>query len=398
MTGAQFYSGGIDIMKLTGVFAKRFATLLGCFALIAMAAAPARAAGPGYAQTNLVSDIPGLATFTDPTLLNPWGIAFFPGASPLWVNDNNAGLSALYFGNGVAFPGLPSVIIPAPMAPIGGTPTGIVANFFVGFGAFMIPDPMDTSFGPALFIFSTEDGTIEAWNLGTITPPGIPNPLTAVIVVDNSAGGGPTGAVYKGLALGLDSGGNPLLYATNFRTGTVDVFDTNFAPHATAGSFTDPNVQHGYSPFGIQNIGGNLWVTYAMQDKAHHDPVKKPAHGFVSVFDTDGNLLAHFAQHGHLSAPWGVALAPASFGQFANDILIGNFGDGRINAYDPASGHWLGMLADGSGKPLVNDGLWSLTFSGPAGSTPVLAPADTLYFTAGLNNEADGLFGTISAN
>ena len=379
---------------------KRLATLLGCFAVMALTAAYAHAAGPGYTQTNLVSDIPGLATFTDPTLLNPWGIAFFPGASPLWVNDNNAGLSALYFGNGVAFPGLPSVIILAPTAPIGGTPTGIVANLFAFGGAFMIPDPMDTSFGAALFIFSTEDGTIEAWNI-PIPPfivPGIPNPLTAVIVVDNSAGGGPTGAVYKGLALGLDSSFNPLLYVTNFRTGTVDVFDTNFAPHATAGSFTDPNVQHGYSPFGIQNIDGNLWVTYAMQDKAHHDPVNKPGHGFVSVFDTDGNLLDHFAQHGHLSSPWGVAKAPPSFGQFAGDMLIGNFGDGRINAYDPASGHWLGMLADSSGKPLVNDGLWSLTFSGPAGSTPVLAPPDTLYFTAGLNDEADGLFGTISAN
>jgi uncharacterized protein (TIGR03118 family) len=387
-------------MRLTRNFVKKFATLLGCLALMALTAGQARAAGPGYAQNNLVSDIPGLAAFTDPTLLNPWGIAFFPGASPFWVNDNNAGLSALYFGNGVAFPGLPNVTIPAPTSPTGGTPTGIVANFFAGLGAFMIPDPMDTSFGPALFIFSTEDGTIEAWNAAAfVFPfPGIPNPLTAVIVVDNSAGGGPTGAVYKGLALGNTMAGTPLLYATNFRTGNIDVFDTNFAPHTVVGPFTDPNVQHGYAPFGIQNINGHLWVTYAMQDKARHDPVNKPAHGFVGVFDTDGNLLNHFAQHGHLSSPWGVALAPASFGQFANDILIGNFGDGRINAYDPASRNWLGMVSDSSGKPLVNDGLWSLTFSGAAGMTAVGAPPDTLYFSAGLNHEADGLFGTISPN
>jgi uncharacterized protein (TIGR03118 family) len=135
-----------------------------------------------------------------------------------------------------------------------------------------------------------------------------------------------------------------------------------------------------------------------MQDKAKHDPVNKPAHGFVSVFDADGNLLQHFAQHGHLDSPWGVALAPASFGRFANDILIGNFGNGKINAYDPATRHWLGTVSGPGGKPLVNDGLWSLTFSGPSGLTPLGATPDTLYFTAGLNDEADGLFGTISPN
>ena len=394
-------------MRLT----TKFATLLGCFALMALTAGQARAAGPGYTQNNLVSDIPGLAAFTDPTLLNPWGIAFFPAVpeisfpgSPFWVNDNNAGLSALYFGSnfglGFPVPGLPNVTIPSPISPTGGTPTGIVANLtlFTATPAFFIP-----VLGPADFIFSTEDGTIEAWN-GLGPDPDLDFPPSmgftsddAVIVVPNpSFPNG--GAVYKGLALGLDSGGNPLLYATNFRTGNIDVFDTNFAPATVAGSFTDPNVQHGYAPFGIQNINGHLWVTYAMQDKARHDPVNKPAHGFVSVFDTDGNLLNHFAQHGHLSSPWGVALAPASFGQFANDILIGNFGDGRINAYDPASGHWLGMVSDSRGKPLVNDGLWSLTFSGGPGRTAVGAPPDTLYFSAGLNDEADGLFGTISPN
>jgi len=379
---------------------KRWTALIAAIAMTAATSGHARAAG--YLQSNLISNIPGLAQFTDPTLLNPWGVAFFPGQSPFWVNDNNAGLSALYFGSdfgqGFPFPGLPAVTIPAPTSATGGTPTGIVANFAVGSGAFAIPNPAGGDFGPALFIFSTEDGTIEAWNINPPVAPGIPNPLTAVIVVDNSAGGGPTGAVYKGLALEANTANGPLLYATNFRTGNIDVFDTNFHQVTLSGSFADPHVQHGYAPFGIQDISGELWVTYAMQDKSKHDPVTKPAHGFVSVFDTDGNVLRHFAQHGHLASPWGGALAPASFGQFADDILIGNFGDGKINAYDPASGHWLGAVSGTDGKPLVNDGLWALTFSGSTGMTPVGAPPDTLYFTAGLNDEADGLFGTISPN
>lgn len=363
-------------------------------ALILLVATSARAASPQYVQSNLVSDIPGLAPVTDPNLLNPWGIAFFPGQSPFWVNANNAGLSLLYDGLGVAFPGLPSVIIPAPGASTGGTPTGIVANFFVGSGAFLIPDPAHAgqNFGPALFIFDSEDGTVLAWNAAPFVLPGLPNPLSAEIVVDNSA----SGAVYKGLALGANGAGAPLLYATNFNSGAIDVFDTNFQPTSVSGGFTDPKIQHGYAPFGIQNINNQLWVTYAKQDKAKHDDVGKPGHGFVSVFDTDGNLLMHFAQHGHLNSPWGVALAPASFGKFANDILIGNFGDGMINAYDPSSGHWLGTLRGDKGKPIVIDGLWSLTFSGASGQTALNAPPDTLYFSAGLNDEADGLFGTLS--
>src|SRR5262249_8294102 len=188
---------------------RRFTVLIAATALIAATSGHARAAG--YKQTNLVSNIPGLAQFTDPTLLNPWGVAFFPGLSPFWVNDNNAGLSALYTGDGLPFPGLPAVTIPAPASPTGGTPTGLVANFAGGGGAFLIPNPAGGDFGPSLFIFSTEDGTIEAWN--TFFPPfvntGLPNPLSAVIVVDNSAGGGPTGAVYKGLALETNTANGP---------------------------------------------------------------------------------------------------------------------------------------------------------------------------------------------
>jgi len=382
-------------MKLT----LRIATLVVCLGLLMALPTHARAKnkGSGYAQTNLISDIPGLAEFTDPTLLNPWGLAFFPGASPFWINENNSGFSALDFADGVAFPLLPRVIIPPPPPSTStGTPTGIVANFFVASGAFQIVIG-GTNFGPSLFIFDTEDGTIEAWNINPPTPPGIPNPLTAEIVVDNSAGGGPTGAVYKGLALGANAANGPLLYATNFRTGKVDVFDTNFQSPTPplSGSFTDPKLQAGYAPFGIQNINGQIWVTYAKQDAPKHDPVNKPAHGFVDVFDTDGNLLTRFAQHGHLNSPWGLAMAPATFGQFAGDILVGNFGDGVINAYDPNSGKWLGSVTGSNGRPLVNDGLWALTFGGALNSDGTASSPGTLFFSAGLNDEADGLFGSI---
>jgi len=411
--------------------ASRFAVLMFMSAILATATAsarampampiPAKAGGHGYAQTNLVSNGAVPAAFTDANLINPWGISFIPGLSPFWVSDNNAGVTTLYDGAGSPFPSpaTPLVVdIPLPTDPTkggnGGAPTGQVANLTIltATPAFLIPNTAvpDTNFGPALFIFATEDGTIEAWNETVPEPDGTPTPNLglpddAVIVVDNSAGGGPTGAVYKGLALATrtvaSTPGVPFLYATNFRTGNIDVFDGTFTQVTVPGTFTDPKVQHGYAPFGIQAINNQIWVTYALQDAAKHDPVNKPAHGFVSVFDTDGNLISHFAQHGHLSSPWGVALAPASFGKFANDILIGNFGDGRINAYNPTNRHWLGMLTDGKGKAIVNPGLWSVTFSGAMGSTAVNANPDTLYITAGLlgpTHENAGLFATIAPN
>ena len=368
--------GGKTHMKLN----TRFVALIGCLGFVISIAGHPRAAGMGYVQTNLISDLPGVAKVTDPNLLNPWGLAFFPNASPFWINENNSlnGTSALYFADGVVNAGLPSVVIPP------GAPSGIVANLSAGTGAFPIG-----ATGPSLFIFDTENGTIDAWNLSTI-----PNP--AVIEVDNS-GGGAQSAVYKGLALGSNTANGPLLYATNFRSGKVEVYDTNFKTPTPPlkGTFTDPKVQAGYAPFGIQNINGNIWVTYAMQDKPKHDPVNKPAHGFVSVFDSDGNLLQHFAQHGHLNSPWGLAMAPATFGKFANDILIGNFDDGKINAFDPKKGHWLGELSGPDGKPLVNDGLWALTFGGAKNSDGTNSSPGTLFFSAGLNDETDGLFGRI---
>jgi uncharacterized protein (TIGR03118 family) len=382
-------------------FNNKLRAMIGCLALVIATAgqASAKHMSGEYAQTNLISDIAGLAMVTDKNLLNPWGLAFLPG-SPFWINENNAGFSALYFADAVPFSMLPSVTIPPPPPSTSiGTPTGIVGNIFVGSGAFEIPNPADatTPFGPSLFIFDTEDGTVEAWNAAPFVSPGLPDPLIAEIVVDNSDGGADTGAVYKGLALGSNTANGPLLFATNFRSGKIDVFDTNFQTPSPAltGSFTDPEVQQGFAPFGIQNINGQIWVTYAKQDKFKHDPVNKPGHGFVSVFDTDGNLLQHFAQHGHLDSPWGLVMAPMTFGRFAGDILIGNFGDGLINAFDSKSGHWLGSVSGQHGRPLVNDGLWSLTFGGALNSDGTASSADTLFFTAGLNDENDGLFGSI---
>jgi uncharacterized protein (TIGR03118 family) len=397
---------------------RRFFSTLGCALIVTAMAGYARAAG--YVQTNLVSNGAVPAAHTDANLVNPWGISFIPGASPFWVSDNNAGVATLYDGTGVAFPSpaTPLVVdIPSPTDPTmggaTGTPDGQVANLTLFSGSpefFLGPGG---AFGPALFIFATEDGTIEGWNAAAfVSPfPGIPEPDgppvpdlgvpdDAFIQVDNSTVG--PGAVYKGLALANRTIGTAslgFLYATNFRTGTIDVFDGTFTQVTVPGGFVDPKVQHGYAPFGIASINNQLWVTYAQQDAAKHDPVNKPAHGYVSVFDTDGNLISHFAQRGHLSSPWGVALAPADFGQFANDILVGNFGDGRINAYDPANGHWLGVLSDSGGAPIVNPGLWTVMFSGPAGATAVGAPPDTLYITAGLigpTHESAGVFATLS--
>jgi hypothetical protein len=198
-----------------------------------------------------------------------------------------------------------------------------------------------------------------------------------------------------GLSKTGKTAGSPFLYATNFRTGNIDVFDWQFSAYSAEWVVHRSECAAWIRAFGIQNIAGNLWITYALQDKAKHDPVNKPAHGFVSVLDTDGNLIQHFTQHGHLSSPWGVAMAPASFGEFARDILVGNFGDGQINAYAPATGHWLGALSDADGNPIINPGLWTVTFSGPAGQTAVNADPDTLYITAGLEgptHEPAGLF------
>lgn len=353
----------------------RHLTLASAVAVAAFSAflAHAQESANAYRQTNLVSNGAIPAANTDADLQNAWGIAFLPG-TPFWIADNGTGLATLYDGTGAKQSRV--VHIPAPPSASQGAtaaPTGIVAN---PTSQFQLPN---TTL-PSLFIFATEDGTIAGWN------PSLSDPGSAVIVVDNSQSD--MGAVYKGLALGSNANGN-FLFATNFRSGAVDVFDSNFAPAKVAGTFTDPNLPPGFAPFGIRNVDGDLFVTFALQDEGKHDDVAGQGNGFVDIFDTDGHLIRRFASQGDLNSPWGITRTSFDFGRFSGNILIGNFGDGRINAFDP-SGGFLEQVQDPDGKPIVIDGLWSLTFGGAAKSDP-----DTLYFTAGPNAEKDGLFGSI---
>lgn len=326
-----------------------------------------------YQQTNLVSDGAVQALTTDGHLKNPWGIVAFPGG-PFWISDNGLGLSTLYDGKGDIVPLTVTIPPPAGSAGAAASPTGIVWN----------PNPQAFLLAPgaaALFIFATEDGTISAWN------PTVDR-SAAVLKVDNSQGG--NGAVYKGLALAANSHG-VFLYATNFRNGTVDVFDSTFKPATLSGSFSDPRIPAGYAPFGIALIDGNLFVSYAKQDAAKHDDVAGQGHGFVDVFDTSGNLIRRFAARGALDSPWGMVRAPLDFGAFGAQVLIGNFGDGHISAFD-SDGDFRGQLRSASGSRITINGLWGLIFG-----TGLAADSNALYFTAGTNDEADGLFGKVQA-
>jgi uncharacterized protein (TIGR03118 family) len=273
------------------------------------------------------------------------------------------------------------VIIPPPKGSPAGTTSAPTGNVFNGTSDFVVHK--NGLSGPSLFIFDTEDGTIAGWN---------PNvDLThAVLAVDRSS----TGAIYKGLALGSNASGN-FLFATNFHAGVVEVFNAQFK---LVGSFTDQALFHTcplpnqcYAPFGIQNIGGLLYVTFALQDAAKHDDVAGPGHGFVDVFDTNGHLIKRLASHGPLNSPWGLALAPANFGPFSNALLVGNFGNGHINAFNPQTNAFLGQLRDGGGRPIVIDGLWGLSF----GNGGLAGPTNVLFFSAGIADESHGLFGSI---
>ncbi|MDQ1717942.1 MAG: hypothetical protein QOE89_1895 [Pseudonocardiales bacterium] len=337
-----------------------------------------------FLQTNLVSDIPGLAAHTDPNLRNPWGTSTGPGL-PIWVSDNARGVTTLYDGAGNPQPGPKEslvVRIPAP-APAGpgtvGTPTGTAFN--PSSGGFVVTKAGIS--GSSRFLFATEDGTLVGWN------PAVDR-THAVTAVDRSGvtdPAGDVGAIYKGLALATTSAGE-FLYATNFRFGQVEMFDTSFNLVKT---FTDAGIPTGFAPFGIHNIGGRLFVTFAKQDIDKHDDVAGPGNGFVDVFSTNGDLLHRFASRGKLNSPWAVTLAPASFGAAAGDILVGNFGSGRIDSYTATSGEPEGQLRDASDHPITIPGLWGLRF--PTGS--LNAAPGALYFTAGINHEADGLLGDI---
>jgi uncharacterized protein (TIGR03118 family) len=366
-------------------------------AVIASAWASSCLAANKFVQHNLVSDISGLADKLDPCLINPWGIVASP-TSPFWVSDNGTGLSTLYNGNGVApnlivgIPGPPSVTsagMQCGNASLGpGAPTGVVFNDTT---SFIVGAPTGTTAGsPASFIFSSEQGVIAGWNGAA--------GKTGVVLADRSA----QGAVYKGLAMATRSEG-PLLYATDFGNGRVDVFDGNMTLLTLPGAFTDSSIPAGFAPFNIQNLGGTLYVTYAKQDAAHHDDVAGPGNGYIDVYDLNGLLLQQLIAGGPLNSPWGMAMAPVTFGDFAGALLAGNFGNGAINAFDPLSGRFLGALQDGSGAPISVKGLWGITFGNgsqpAAGGAPSGGDANILYFTAGIPGpdtvESHGLLGTL---
>lgn len=334
---------------------------------------------PRFIEKDLISDGAVPAEHTDPNLVNPWGISFSP-TSPFWISENGQGVASVDSvgpGNSLTLNAHDPVTIPS--APPGGTsaPTGqVFANIP---GAFMLSDGQ-----PATFMFATEDGTIAGWNTGLGN--------TAELKVDNSsnlAEGDPKlgGAVYKGLALGTLNNA-PVLYAANFRHGTVDIFDTSFHQ---IGSFTDPNVPAGFAPFNVQTLNGKLYVSFAEQDDMKHDDVKGVGNGFVDTFNADGSAPVRVASMGDLNSPWGMTIAPASFGNIAGDLLVGNFGDGHINVFDQSNAS-LGQLAGPNGNLLAIDGLWDIT-PGNGGSA---GDPNNLYFSAGINDEKDGLFGSLS--
>ncbi len=327
-----------------------------------------------YVQTNLVSSVVGQAVTTDPNLINAWGVAFEPGGA-FWVNSTGAGLSLLYSGTGAKVPA--NFVVPTAPGETGpSSPTGIVWN---ASGSFIVPG---TSLKSA-FIFSTQAGTISAWAAGL---PG--NPLDAVLAVDNSR----AGASYTGLELATTPKG-VFIYAPNVATGHIDVFDGSFKPANSelAGSFADPAIPAGYTPFNLREINGTLVVTYAKQNATKTFVTMGAGLGYVAIFDNDGRLLQNVAKGDLLNAPWGIAQAPEGFGAFSNELLIGNFGDGHILAYHPGTPFSLPLL-DKSGVPIRIPGLWELTFGGASDSD-----TRTLYFSAGPAEGRTGLFGSLTA-
>ena len=334
-----------------------------------------------YKQTNLVSNIAGRAPVQDSNLKNPWGLTRSsttparPG-SPWWVGNNNSGTSTLYDGNGNIVPLV--VTVPPPNGSPAGTPstpTGVVFN----------GSPTDFLVAPgksARFLFATEDGTISGWNGGQ----------NAVLVVDNSDNGSSNGAVYKGATSG-EINGNKFLYVTNFRSARVEVYDTNFKRvHFGEDAFNAEEIPRGFAPFNIQNIGGTLFVTYAQQDATRHDDVTGDGLGFVEIYTPTGKHIGRLQHGAWFNAPWGVVWTTRDFGEFSNAILVGNFGSGWIAAFNGFTYKFIGFLKNPDDSLVTIDGLWSLTFGNDGGA----GPANTLFFTAGINNEQDGLFGTLT--
>jgi uncharacterized protein (TIGR03118 family) len=341
--------------------------------LLAFSAAGNAAGRNSYSVTNLVSDVPGEASHVDPNLVNAWGLVAGPN-TPWWVADNGTDVSTLYTGDGDPV----SLVVD-----VAGGPTGIVFN---GGPNFIVSDGSNS--GPSRFMWVTEAGTIRGWNPAVPPPP----PSTQSFVVADRSD---VGAIYKGLAIASTPDGD-FLYAADFHNARVDMFDGDFSLVSPPGSFVDPNLKRGFAPFGIQNIGGEIFVSYAKQDADAEDEIAGQGLGFVDRFDTSGVFLGRVATRGLLNAPWGLVQAPESFGKFGGDLLVGNFGDGRIHAYAPqedGSFELEGTLRKQNHTPIVIDGLWALQF----GNGAAAGPTDTMFFTAGPDEESHGLFGKIEA-
>lgn len=322
-----------------------------------------------YFQTNLTSDIPGLAANLDPNLKNPWGMSF-SATSPFWASDQGTGKATLYNASGA--PQALVVTIPS------GTPPGPTGQVFANVaGTFLLPIGTGTSPAPATFIFDTLSGSIAGWNGAQGT--------TAVAEFTAT-----DGASFTGLAIGA-VGASTFLYAADFANGRIDVFNGSFSLATLAGTFTDPTLPAGFMPYNIQNVGGNLYVEYAKVDPVTHRAATTPNTGVVNVFNLNGQFVQRLATNTHLNSPWGVTQAPAGFGSLGGDILVGNFGDGTISAFNPTTLLFDGTLSGSSGDPIVNSGLWAINFRAPgSGFDP-----NTLFLNAGINGEADGLFAEI---
>ena len=325
-----------------------------------------------YDQTNLVSDIRHQGRF-EPNFVNAWGLDAGP-TSPWWINTNGTGLSFILTGDGT------QVRPPAQATALGavGTskPTGMVFNVFNAGGDFKL----DLTH-PAFFIAATEEGTISGWN------PDINLYNTSTIKVNNH----PAGAIYKGLAIG-QMGGQKVLYVANFHAGTLEVFDTNFSPVVLGSNQFKAIVPAGFAPFNAQNVNGSIFVTYAMQDADAEDDVAGPGNGYVAQFTQDGTLI-RMLEHGNwMNSPWGVALAPANFGELSGRLLIGMFGSGQIASFDPATGNFVGLMISHGNHPVEIDELWGLRF----GNGGLAGPTNVLFFTAGPDDENEGLFGTLT--
>src|SRR6266566_6239307 len=343
-------------MKTTYAYIK---VALLTFAVAILTATSARA--DTYSWTNFQSDIAGVAQHVDPNLVNPWGMAASPSGT-IWVSDNGTGVSTLYHQDGTAV----SLVVTIPTAARNrgtGNPTGVVFN---GTPFFQVTKNGNSA--PSLFIFVSEDGSISGWN------PTL-DQTHAIIAVDNGTNRGINRAIYKGATLGVANGHN-FLYATNFHTGHVETYDESFH-QVNPNGFVDPNLPAGYGPFGIRNINGEIFVTYAKQDQHREDDVPGPGFGFVNVFDTSGAFLRRLVSNGELNAPWGLTLVEG-------ELWVGNFGNGLINVYDPMSGAFIETLMRADGTPLQLDGLWDMLPAQSGGG---------VFFTAGIADEEHGLFG-----